>query len=195
MITNVLYLVVAYFLGNILGARVLKLIYGNDITEEGSKNPGARNAGRVLGSKAFVLVATIDLFKGYFAVILLKFFNVDNIIITAAAALVVLGHIKPILFRFQGGKGVATFIGTVLAISPNLIFILILAVALIALFTRSLTVAFYSSLPFLLMTYIIETRNVGAGVLYALMVLFLIFIARRDIKNSFEKYFSLKRSS
>lgn len=193
MILKILYLIFAYFVGNILGAKVLKLLYGSDITKEGSGNPGARNAGRVLGTKAFALVATIDLFKGFFVVILLKILNAGELVIAASVLLVVLGHILPVVFKFEGGKGVATFIGTILAISPNLVFILILAVALIAVFTRGLTLAFYTSLPFVFLVYVIEVGNMISALVYAIMLLALIFVARNDIKKSFEKYFRTKR--
>ena len=119
MITNIIYIIVAYFLGNIMGGKLLEKIYKEEFTNKGSGNVGARNAGRVLGARSFVFVLVVDFFKGFLVVIMLKILNANDWVIYSAIVLVVLGHIKPIIFRFKGGKGVATFFGCMTALSLN----------------------------------------------------------------------------
>lgn len=190
MIMNIVYIVFSYLLGNVLGGKVVSILYKEDLSKKGSGNIGARNAGRVLGSKAFLFVATIDFFKGFLVVILLKLFNVNILVITICLLLVVLGHIKPIFFGFKGGKGVATFMGAISALSPNLIFVLILGVLLIGFVTRSTTIGFYSALPMLSVIYYLEYKNIYGTVVLLLLIVFLTVVSIDSIKNSFNKYFA-----
>lgn len=122
----VLFSVLAYLLGSIPTAVwVGKIFYGIDIREHGSKNAGATNTFRVLGTKAGIPVLLIDVLKGFFAAKLVLFFasyipNVREYINLQLlfGALAVIGHIFPIFAQFKGGKGVASLLGIVLAIAP-----------------------------------------------------------------------------
>ena len=60
MVTSIIYAVLAYFLGNILGGKLLEKIYKEDLSKTGSGNVGARNAGRVLGARSFVFVQSVE---------------------------------------------------------------------------------------------------------------------------------------
>lgn len=193
MILNILYLVLAYLIGNIMGGKLVQLFYGVDLSRNGSGNVGARNAGKVLGNKAFALVAVVDLFKGFLVVISLKFLNVSNWVLALAIFLVVLGHIKPVIYRFKGGKGVATFIGTILALSPNIFFIFLLGVLLIAFVIRSATIGFYSTLPVLILVYYLEFKNLLGSLIFALAIAIIIVAALKSIRKSFDKYFMVKK--
>lgn len=193
MITNFIYLVLAYFLGNILGGKIVTILYKEDFTEQGSGNIGARNAGRVLGAKAFIFVATIDFFKGFLIIILLKLFNVSNTIIALCMFLVIIGHIKPVLFKFKGGKGVATFLGTVTALSPILAIVLIVAISIIAFFTKSTTVGFYSMLAVFPYLYYINVKSLIGTIIIIITMILLYYVSLDSIKNSFDKYFLVKK--
>ena len=193
MITMVIYAVIAYLLGNVMGGKLLEKIYKEEFTNKGSGNVGARNAGRVLGPRSFLFVLAVDFFKGFFVVILLKILNVEPKIIYICIVLVLLGHIKPIIFKFKGGKGVATFFGCLAALSLNLFLIMILCTLVIAIIVKSLTIGFYSSLPFV--TYINYIENPSFLILgiFILAVLLLSVVAVRDIEESFNKYFSTRK--
>ena len=193
MITMVIYAIIAYLLGNVMGGKLLEKIYKEEFTNKGSGNVGARNAGRVLGPRSFLFVLAVDFFKGFFVVILLKILNVEPKIIYICIVLVLLGHIKPIIFKFKGGKGVATFFGCLAALSLNLFLIMILCTLVIAIIVKSLTIGFYSSLPFV--TYINYIENPSFLILgiFILAVLLLSVVAVRDIEESFNKYFSVKK--
>ena len=193
MITMIIYAVIAYLLGNVMGGKLLEKIYKEEFTNKGSGNVGARNAGRVLGPRSFLFVLAVDFFKGFFVVILLKILNVEPKIIYICIVLVLLGHIKPIIFKFKGGKGVATFFGCLAALSLNLFLIMILCTLVIAIIVKSLTIGFYSSLPFV--TYINYIENPSFLILgiFILAVLLLSVVAVKDIEESFNKYFSVRK--
>ena len=193
MITMVIYAIIAYLIGNIMGGKLLEQISKEEFTNKGSGNVGARNAGRVLGPRSFLFVLAVDFFKGFFVVILLKILDVDPKIIYICIVLVLLGHIKPIIFKFKGGKGVATFFGCLAALSINLFLIMILCTLVIAIIVKSLTIGFYSSLPFV--TYINYVENPSFIILgiFMLAVLLISVVAVKDIENSFDKYFSVRK--
>lgn len=193
MIINIIYAIFSYLLGNILGGKLVGSYYKVDLDKEGSKNIGARNAGRILGAKAFLFVGIVDFFKGFLVVMLLKIFNVNIVVITICMLLVVLGHIKPIIFKFDGGKGVATFMGAIAAMSPNLLFVLILGVLLIGFITKSTTIGFYSTLPVLTCIYYLEYSSVKGTIVFLLLILLLTVVSLSNIRNSFNKYFYPKR--
>ena len=193
MITIIIYAVLAYLIGNVMGGKLLEKIYKEEFTNKGSGNVGARNAGRVLGPRSFLFVLAVDFFKGFFVVILLKILNVEPKIIYMCIVLVLLGHIKPIIFKFKGGKGVATFFGCLAALSLNLFLIMILCTLVIAIIVKSATIGFYSSLPFV--TYINYIENPSFLILgiFILAILLISVVAVRDIEESFNKYFSVRK--
>lgn len=193
MIINIIYIIFSYLLGNLLGGKLAYFFYKEDLSKLGSKNIGARNAGRVLGTKAFLFVATVDFFKGFIVISLLKIFNASSLVIAIALLFVILGHIKPILFSFKGGKGVATFIGAMLALSPNLIFVLLLGILLMGFLLNSTTIAFYSSLPALAFIYYMETKSLLPFIVFLFTLILLCFVARKDIEKAFNRYFLPKR--
>ena len=193
MITIIIYAVLAYLIGNVMGGKLLEKIYKEEFTNKGSGNVGARNAGRVLGPRSFLFVLAVDFFKGFFVVILLKILNVEPKIIYICIVLVLLGHIKPIIFKFKGGKGVATFFGCLAALSLNLFLIMILCTLVIAIIVKSLTIGFYSSLPFVTYINYIENPSFLMLGIFILAVLLLSVVAVRDIEESFNKYFSVKK--
>ena len=123
-------LILAYLLGSIPSAVWIgKKYYGVDIREHGSKNAGTTNMLRVLGKRAAIPVFVLDFFKGFAAVSLLSLMRYDPEITSAwliylkilAVFAAVLGHIFPIFADFKGGKGVATLVGAVTGIYPQII--------------------------------------------------------------------------
>lgn len=119
--------ILAYLIGSIPTAIwVGRKKYNIDVREHGSGNAGATNTFRVLGKKAGIVVLSIDILKGFVATILpfvlLSYsWNNDHLIHLKiiSGIVVVLGHIFPIYANFNGGKGVATSLGVILAIHPQ----------------------------------------------------------------------------
>jgi acyl phosphate:glycerol-3-phosphate acyltransferase len=93
-----------------------KLRTGKDIRDLGSGNAGAQNAGKVLGGRRwFVIVLLLDMLKGYVVVFAGVALHVGGVVLTLAVVSVVSGHIWPAQLRFQGGMGIATSLGALLA--------------------------------------------------------------------------------
>ncbi|MCE2645926.1 MAG: glycerol-3-phosphate 1-O-acyltransferase PlsY, partial [Burkholderiaceae bacterium] len=113
----------AYLLGSISFAVVVTRVMGlSDPRSYGSGNPGATNVLRS-GSKLAALLTLIgDALKGSLAIWLVRHFGAPFGLGEGTAALAGLaafvGHLYPVFFRFQGGKGVATFFGAVLVLQP-----------------------------------------------------------------------------
>ena len=106
----------SYFLGSIpFGLVLTKIFLKKDIREFGSGNIGTTNVLRT-GKKSLAIATLIlDLLKGYFS-IALTFIYFENLI-TYSALICFIGHIFPVWLKFKGGKGVATYLGVVLALS------------------------------------------------------------------------------
>ena len=123
---------ISYFIGSLMGAMIVgKLRGGVDIRTMGSGNAGGTNALRTQGLWFALGVVVIDVGKGYIGAgivpgLELPFIGTDPSIsrtwlTICCAAAAVLGHVWPIYHRFKGGKGAATFIGTLIVLGPNLI--------------------------------------------------------------------------
>ncbi len=112
----------AYLLGSVSFAVLMSKAFGlADPRTYGSGNPGATNVLRS-GKKAAALLTLLgDTAKGWLAVWLAKQFAPMNdsytMVVAAVALAVFLGHLFPIFLRFKGGKGVATALGVLLALS------------------------------------------------------------------------------
>jgi len=109
-------LLYSYFLGSIpFGLIITKIFLDQDIRDVGSGNIGATNVLRT-GKKSLAIATLIfDILKGYLSVIItLKYFN-DLIYFSALICFI--GHIFPVWLKFKGGKGVATYLGIILALS------------------------------------------------------------------------------
>ena len=108
----------SYFLGSIpFGLIITKIFLNQDIRNVGSGNIGTTNVLRT-GKKSLAIATLIlDILKGYLSVIItLKYFN-DLIYFSALICFI--GHIFPVWLKFKGGKGVATYLGIISALSFN----------------------------------------------------------------------------
>lgn len=120
--TLLIFVVLAYLLGSITFAVLMSKAFGlADPRSYGSGNPGATNVLRSGKKAAAILTLLGDAAKGWLAVYLaIKFApqDGDGLIGVALVALAVfLGHLFPVFLKFQGGKGVATALGVLLALS------------------------------------------------------------------------------
>lgn len=112
----VLLAVASYFIGNINWARLISKIKHGDITKSGSGNPGTLNVWRTFGFWPGVLTFVLDMVKGLaptlFAYLTFGHIGgVSEVALYIAGFSVVLGHIFPVVYKFKGGKGIATSIG------------------------------------------------------------------------------------
>ncbi|MGD9833230.1 MAG: glycerol-3-phosphate 1-O-acyltransferase PlsY [Piscinibacter sp.] len=135
----------AYLIGSLSFAVIISRLMGlSDPRTYGSGNPGATNVLRSGNKAAAILTLVFDALKGYVPVLLVAIYGGRYGLGEGTAALVglaaFLGHLWPVFFKFQGGKGVATAAGVLLALNPWLGAATLLTWIIIAAFFR------YSSL-------------------------------------------------
>ena len=111
-----------YLVGSLSFAVIVSRIMGlNDPRTYGSKNPGATNVLRSGSKAAAVITLLLDALKGWLPVVLVRYFGKPYGLEDGTLAMVGLaafvGHLFPVFFRFQGGKGVATALGVLLGFS------------------------------------------------------------------------------
>lgn len=130
--------VVGYLFGSISSAVIVCRTMGlPDPRTQGSGNPGATNVMRVGGKKAAAITLLGDLLKGLIPVLVLRLIWPEAINVWLAAGLgAFIGHLYPVFFFFQGGKGVATAIGVLLAWHPILALIVIAIWLVVFAFTK-----------------------------------------------------------
>ncbi len=125
MYSIILVMLLSYLIGSFPSAVVMgRMTWRIDIREFGSKNAGGTNAFRVLGWKAGVIVALVDVGKGILAVLLVSKIRIDPVFVSnelvqiLAGGSVIIGHIWTVLAKFKGGKGVATAGGVLIGLCP-----------------------------------------------------------------------------
>lgn len=124
-----------YFIGSLNPAAWIAKFRGIDLATSGSGNPGATNAGRVMGRKTGALVMALDVLKGVIPVLLF-----DRIFGYPAGELAgffaILGHVTSPFLKGKGGKGVATTAGVVLATNALWLIPMLIAFAIVYALTK-----------------------------------------------------------
>ena len=168
---DLLIILFSYLCGSIPFGLIISYIFKkNDPRSLGSKNIGATNVLRTGGFQLGLLTLVLDILKGFIAVKTTLMLNID--LVGLSMIFVVIGHIFPIWLKFKGGKGVATFIGVLLAYNFQLFLLFTLAWLLCALLFK------YSSLSAIiaLITNLISTIAFDLNYIYFIIVSFLILI-------------------
>ena len=187
----------SYLSGSIpFGLILTKFAGGQDIRKIGSGNIGATNVFRT-GSK-FLAISTLllDALKGYAPVIITKQYFPELIQLSCLIAF--LGHIFPIWIKFKGGKGVATYLGILFALSYQLSFLFIFTwVVVLLIFKYSSVSSIFSSMTVLVVTLIKDTAlksldqnfNIDADIKLILFIFFIliIFTHKKNILNLINK--------
>ena len=123
MFWSVCVVVLAYLLGSLSFAVIVsKAMHLDDPRSYGSGNPGATNVLRSGNKAAAIFTLLLDALKGVVAVLIARFLaerlGYGDGVVALAGLASFLGHLYPVFFRFQGGKGVATAAGVLLALNP-----------------------------------------------------------------------------
>ena len=183
----------SYFLGSIpFGFLLTKIFLKKDIRDIGSGNIGATNVlrggNKVIGFATLIL----DISKAILPVIFVKF-NYPNLIYIASLC-AFLGHLFPIWLKFKGGKGVATYLGILFAISLQLSSLFIFTWLVVALiFKYSSLSSMFSSLTVFIVFFLKDTalKNINPDLVISediKLLLFIFFILiiythRKNISN------------
>ena len=161
----------SYLCGSIPFGLVISYIFKKDDPRSiGSKNIGATNVLRTAGVMLGLFTLILDILKGFIAIKITLMLNSD--LIGLSMTFVIIGHIFPIWLKFKGGKGVATFIGVLLAYNFQLFLLFTFTWLLCALLFK------YSSLSaiFALITNLLSTIAFDLNYIYFIIVSFLILI-------------------
>ena len=165
-------LIYSYFLGSIpFGLILTKTFTGKDIRNTGSGNIGATNVLRSSGKVLAVVTLLLDTLKGYLAVaITINFFPEFTLL---SSLIVFIGHIFPVWIKFKGGKGVATYLGILLALNYYFFFIFILLWSIIILIFKYASLA---SLTSALLIFLLNVYLNGIGQSYSFLIFLLLII-------------------
>lgn len=162
----------AYLLGSINSAVLICKITGKpDPRTGGSGNPGATNVLRIAGKPYAVFVLIFDILKGVIPVLTARYLEWDFQAMSLASLAAVLGHMFPIFLRFQGGKGVATAAGAIVALSPLVAAICLGVFALTVALSRMVSLgSILGALSAPIAIYLIDHRIEWAIIALALMI-------------------------
>ena len=178
--------VLAYLLGSLSFAVIVSRVMGlNDPRTFGSKNPGATNVLRSGSKAAAIVTLLLDGLKGWLPMVLVRFYGRPYGMEDGTVALVglaaFLGHLWPVFFRFQGGKGVATFLGVVLGVDAVLGLATLITWAIIAYFFRYSSLASLVAAAFAPVGYLMGDRlqwYVEKPIMFTLFVMGLLLVFR-----------------
>ena len=178
----------AYLVGSLSFAVIVSRVMGlNDPRTYGSKNPGATNVLRSGSKPAAAVTLLLDGFKGWLPVMLVKWFGqpygLEDGTVALAGLAAFLGHLYPVFFRFQGGKGVATALGVILAFSWILGLASALTWAIVAGFFRYSSLASLATAVFAPVYYVFGggvAWYMERSILIALAVMAMLLIERHS---------------
>ena len=212
MTSIIIVAIISYLIGSIMFSVIFtKKIAGFDVRTRGSGNAGSTNVLRTAGKKVAIITLICDILKGVVAVLIgyivgkLTKASVETsqMIILTAGVMVVLGHTFPILFKFKGGKGVATSLGVLLMINWKiglicLVFaLLIMAVSrMVSLGSISAAILFPVLCIFINENYLIKANHFGYILFGIILCLLVVFNHRSNLKriiNGKENKLSFKK--
>ena len=166
----------AYLLGSVSSAILISRLLGlPDPRTEGSRNPGATNVLRLGSKPGAVLTLAGDIAKGVLPVLAAHWILDEPVLLALTALGAFLGHLFPVYFRFEGGKGVAPALGVLAAIDWQLALILIatwLVVAAVFRYSSLAALVTAAAAPVYLFWLTGEPAFVGLGVVLAALLFF-----------------------
>ena len=177
----------SYLLGSIpFGLILTKIFLKKDIREFGSRNIGTTNVLRT-GNKILAITTLIlDLLKGYLSIFITLIYFENQISFSALICLI--GHIFPIWLKLKGGKGVATYLGIILAISYEFFIIFSISWIILSLLFRFASLSsIISTLVVFICSIFLENNSFSSILLIFLIII--IYTHRENIirlKNSTE---------
>ena len=145
MALNIIAVIIGYLLGSIPFAYIIaRFKKGVDIRDIGGGNVGALNTYREIGPVWGLSVLALDIIKGVLAVMVARWLGLSVEWLCVAGFAAVVGHNWPIFIKFKGGKGAATVLGVLVALTPvELLIAAAIVIALIGI-TRNVRLALFA---------------------------------------------------
>jgi glycerol-3-phosphate acyltransferase PlsY len=168
-----------YLLGSIPSGYIIgKIAKGIDIRQHGSKNVGATNALRVLGTKLGILTLFFDFLKGLLAIQIIKWIipEFNNFQLLLGGVFVIFGHIFTVFLSFKGGKGVATSAGVFLGLIPFAFVIALLVFLITVILSKYVSLGSILGVITLFTVQIIENLQSGFQSIEFLLFVFVISV-------------------
>ena len=186
MIIELIYIsIYSYILGSIpFGLVLTKIFLKKDIREIGSGNIGATNVLRAGKKTLGIATLLLDALKAYASVLITL--NLSSDYVYLSALLCFLGHIFPIWLKFNGGKGIAVYLGVLFAFSIYLGFIFVVSWIIVLYLSK------YSSLSSLISTlviflYSIILNNFNMSLFFFIIFIIVIYTHRENISRIKDK--------
>lgn len=181
-------IVAGYLIGSLSFAVIVSRAMGlSDPRSYGSGNPGATNVLRSGNKAAAILTLVFDALKGYLPVLAIYLWGAPYGLGEGTAALVglaaFLGHLWPVFFRFQGGKGVATAAGVIFGLNPLLGVATLATWLIIAWFSRYSSLAAIVSAAFAPMYQLLIWEAGATALALIIMGLLLVWRHQANIKK------------
>ena len=180
--------IISYLAGSLSSAIIVCRVVGlPDPRTQGSGNPGATNVLRFGGKKIAAIVLLSDGLKGAIPVLFANYQGLTLFEICLVAFFTFLGHVYPVFFHFKGGKGVATYLGALIAVNylAGLIFSLVWLLVAKVLKISSLAALIATALsPFY---FYLITDDLKSTLIIGLISLFIFYTHRGNIKRLINK--------
>jgi acyl phosphate:glycerol-3-phosphate acyltransferase len=170
---EIIVMIFSYLLGSIPTGYIVGALTGIDIRKVGSGNVGATNVARALGKKPGLLTLSADVAKGFVPVFVAIWLGLNPTVVALVGSTAFLGHLYPVFLRFQGGKGVATALGVLLALAPMATVVLIAVFAAVAVSTRVVSLSSIVAAlaaPIILWSFFYSPTVIAIGVFLAVMI-------------------------
>lgn len=180
----IFFALMAYLIGSLSSAIIIcKLLHLPDPRTHGSGNPGTTNVLRIGGKSAAIATLIGDVLKGVIPVLIAEWYGLSSFGLSLVIFAAFLGHLFPVYFRFQGGKGVATAFGCIVTLAWPVGLSLVGTWLIIAVVFRysSLAALVAAALSPLYTWYFTQQFDYTSTVL--LISILLIYRHRKNIKN------------
>ena len=177
----ILSIIISYLMGSIpFGLILTKIFLKKDIREIGSGNIGATNVIRTGNKIVGYITLSLDILKAVIPIIFVKIYYTDFLFLASLCAFI--GHVFPVWLKFNGGKGVATYVGILFAI--NIYFGIIFALSWFVIFA----ITKFSSLSSLIASvsvpvYLLITGQFKDIFFFIIMFVLIFFTHRENIKR------------
>ena len=174
MVITFLSCLIAYVLGSIpSGLWLGRAIWHTDLREHGSHNIGATNAWRTLGKGPGFLIFLLDFLKGFLSVYIASSLSGTPLSMVLAAIFAIAGHSASLFMGFKGGKGVATGLGVLCMLMPQvtgLVFLIWLLIVKLTGYVSLGSIVAAVCVPVLALSFQAPAEYLAFGVIAALLI-------------------------